>query len=153
MLRVKMKHFDDVFTRNVYNTIRQSIVDFDTIRANNNEDNFNLYYRYANFIDQNYVVSTPGATYSAMDKTLWKFNGYYQFTLGVEPYVTNRYDYWGYRICKATTHEFIVPAKQATSDFISEVKSLIYNISYWVGKIGFKLILHQNTLNVKRFFA
>jgi len=117
--------FDSVFTRAAYNTIRQSLIDRDTILADNNENGFNLYYRYANFIDPNYSANgVPGDTYNAMDTVVWMFNGYYQFTLGIEPYVKNRYDYWGYRICKAVAHEFYAPANQATDAFINEVKAL-----------------------------
>ena len=36
----------------------------------------------------------------------------------------NRYDYPGYSICKAVTHEFFAPANQATEGFINEVKAL-----------------------------
>lgn len=116
--------FDDVFTRAAYNAIRQSIVDRDIILADNNADGYNLYYRYGNFIDRNYTTIKPGETYTAMNKVVWTFNGYYQFILGIEPYVKNRYEYPGYSICKATTHEFYAPANQATDAFISEIKAL-----------------------------
>ena len=117
--------FDSVFTRAAYNTIRQSIVDQDIILADNNEDGYNLYYRYGNFIDLKYSSNgVPGDTYSAMSKVLSKFDGYHKYELGIEPYVKNRYDYPGYRICKAVTHEFFAPANQATEEFIRSLGSL-----------------------------
>jgi len=116
--------FNGILTRAAYNAIRQSIVDRDIILADNNEKGYNLYYRYANFTDKTYTTTNPGDTYRAIDKVLWSFNAYYQYTLGVEPYVKNIYDYWGYAVGKVVTHDFYAPANQATESFINEVKAL-----------------------------
>ena len=116
--------FDDVYTRSAYNAIRQSILDQEKILSGNNKDGFNPYYHYANFIDIECGSQKIGKTIIAMNAVLGSINGYYNYTLGVEPYAKEYYKFPGYRICQPMINEFLTPANAATDGFIQEINKL-----------------------------
>lgn len=116
--------FDDVYTRDAYNAVRQSIVDRDYIIAGNDENGYNRDYDYAHFVDPSRTMNSTGTTYRAVNSVLGVINGYYFYLLGVEPDIRELYKYPGYAICKATVHTFFAEANSATEGFVQSLKPL-----------------------------
>ena len=119
--------FTGIYTRGLYNAIRQSIVDRDKILPGNDSEGFNTYYAYANFIDKDFIPGEKeiGTAMALAKFTLWgHMSGYYNYTMGVEPYVKGYYNYYGYGIIKAYVNDFLAPANAATDSLIQEVSAL-----------------------------
>ena len=114
--------FNEVFTRDAYNAIRQSIVDVAEITENTDESGYNADYEYAHFLDETFNGS--GKTIETIKSVTATMFGYYNFSFGYEPTVENLYEYPGYRICKVQIHKHFEPANNATDDFIAEIKNL-----------------------------
>ena len=114
--------FDDIYTRDAYNAIRQSIVDIAEIIANTDENGYNADYEYAHFADETFNGS--GKTLEAMKSVTATMFGYYNFSFGYEPTVKNLYEYPGYRICKVQIHKHFEPANNATDSFVAEIENL-----------------------------
>ena len=114
--------FNEVFTRDAYNAIRQSIVDVAEITENTDEDGYNADYEYAHFVDETFNGS--GKTIEAMKSVTSTMFGYYNFSFGYELTIKNLYEYPGYRICKVQIHKHFEPANNATDTFIAEIKNL-----------------------------
>ena len=116
--------FNKIYTREVYNAIRQSIVDIEEITKNTDENGYNPDYTYAHFVDDEFTMSKSSATIEAMNSVTATMFGYYNFTFGYEPTVKNLYQYPGYRICKIQIHKHFEPANKATDGFVSEISNL-----------------------------
>ncbi len=116
--------FDDVYTKEAYNAIRQSIVDINEIIKDTDENGYNADYEYAHYIDKDFSFNSPGKTDEAMKSAVATFSGYYSFSFGTEPMVTNLYEYPGYRICMPQVHKYFEPANKATDNFIEEIAGL-----------------------------
>ena len=109
--------FNDIYTRDAYNAIRQSIVDIAEITENTDENGYNANYEYAHFVDE------TSNTIEVMKSVTATMFGYYNFSLGYEPTIKNLYEYPGYRICKVQIHKRFEPANKATDNFIVEIKN------------------------------
>lgn len=116
--------FDEIYTREAYNAIRQSIVDIEEITKNTDENGYNPDYTYAHFVDDEFTMSNTSATIEAMKSVTATMFGYYNFTLGYEPTVKNLYQHPGYRICQIQVHKHFEPANKATDSFIAEISNL-----------------------------
>ncbi len=116
--------FNEVYTRDAYNAIRQSIVDIKEITKNTDEKGYNPNYTYAHFVDEKATMSNSSKTLEAMKSVTASMFGYYNFDFGYEPTIKNLYQYPGYRICKIQIHKHFEPANKATDDFIAEVSNL-----------------------------
>ena len=110
--------FNETYTRDAYNAIRQSIVDIAEITENTDENGYNAGYEYAHFVDE------TSNTIEAMKSVTATMFGYYNFSLGYEPTIKNLYEYPGYRICKVQIHKHFEPANNATDSFIADIKNL-----------------------------
>ena len=110
--------FNEIYTRDAYNAIRQSIVDIAEITENTDENGYNVDYEYAHFVDE------TSKTIEAMKSVTATMFGYYNFSFGYEPTIKNLYEYPGYRICKVQIHKHFEPANNATDNFIAEIKNL-----------------------------
>ena len=117
-LKANPEIFNEVYTRNAYNAIRQSIVDIAEITENTDESGYNADYEYAHFADETSI------TIEAMKSVTATMFGYYNFSLGYEPTIKNLYEYPGYRICKVQIHKHFELANNATESFIAEIKNL-----------------------------
>lgn len=113
--------FNEVYTRDAYNTIRQSIVDIKEITQNTDENGYNTNYTYAHFVDEKETMNNSGETIEAMKSVTASMFGYYNFGFGYEPTIKNLYEYPGYRICKVQIHKHFEPANKATDSFIAEI--------------------------------
>ena len=119
--------FSGIYTRGVYNAIRQTIVDRDIILPGNNEKGFNPYYAYANYIDRDFV---PGEnevdTTNAIVRSVLPahMSSYYVLTDGAEPYAKDLYKYDGYGIVKIYMNDFLAPANRAADSLIHEIETL-----------------------------
>ena len=116
--------FNEVYTRDAYNTIRQSLVDIKQITPGNDENNYNSSYSYAHYIGANATMTNIGETNTAMNSVCAALDGYYNFKLGFEPGKRNYYQYPGYRICMSYINTHLTPAINATDSFIAEISSL-----------------------------
>ena len=116
--------FDEIYTRDAYNTIRQSLVDMGTILAGNDESGYNPNYHYAHFVDCGVSNGSQGATELAMESVAAHIRGYYAFEFGYEPDIKNIFEYFGYNICKPRINTFFEPANKATNSFVEEIKAL-----------------------------
>lgn len=112
--------FDDVYTREAYNAFRQTIVDKDEIVKGTDENGYNPNYHYAHFIDK----PSQGKTRKVFNTIAGDLFGYYNYTVGFEPYIKNIYEYPGYTICKVQVHDFFEPANNATDAFLQSIASL-----------------------------
>lgn len=121
-LKANPEIFNEIYTRDAYNVIRQSIVDIAEITENTDENSYNANYEYAHFVDE--VFDGSGKTIETMKSVTATMFGYYNFSLGYEPTIKNLYEYPGYRICKVQIHKHFEPANNATDSFISEIKNL-----------------------------
>lgn len=116
--------FDDVYTREAYNAIRQSIVDIKEITSNIDANQYNNSYSYAHYIGANSTMTDIGKTNTAMNSVGAALSGYYNFKLGFEPGKLNYYEYPGYRICMPYVNTHLNPAIKATDDFVAGIKHL-----------------------------
>ncbi len=116
--------FNDIYTKDAYNAVRQSIADIEEITNNTNEKGYNEQYDYAHFIDNSFNFSCFGKTIEAVKSATAAISGYYSFAFGYEPTVSNIYEYPGYRICMPQIHNFFQPANAATDNFIAEIQDL-----------------------------
>lgn len=114
--------FDDIYTRDAYNAIRQSIVDISEIIENTDESGYNAEYEYAHFVDK--IFNGSGKTIETMKSVTATMFGYYNFSFGYEPTIKNIYEHPGYRICKVQIHKHFEPSNNATDNFIAEIKNL-----------------------------
>lgn len=115
--------FNEPYTRDAYNAIRQSIVDIKEITQNTDENGYNPNYTYAHFVDEKATMSNSGETIDAMKSVTATMFGYYNFSLGYEPTIRNLYEYPGYRICKIQIHKYFEPANKATDGIIAEISN------------------------------
>ena len=116
--------FNEVYTRDAYNAIRQSIVDINEITQNTDENGYNPNYTYAHFVDEKASMSNSGKTIEAMKSVTASMFGYYNFSFGYEPTIKNLYEYPGYRICKPQIHKHFEPANKVTNGFVAEISNL-----------------------------
>ena len=116
--------FNDVYTRDAYNAIRQSIVDIKEITQNTDENGYNPSYTYAHFVDEKATMSNSSETIVAMKSVTATMFGYYNFSFGYEPTIKNLYQYPGYRTCKIQIHKHFEPANKATDSFIAVISNL-----------------------------
>lgn len=116
--------FNEVYTREAYNTIRQSIVDIKEITQNTDKNGYNPNYNYAHFIDKEATINNSGETIEAMKSVTASMFGYYNFSFGYEPTIKNLYQYPGYRTCKIQIHKHFEPANKATDSFVAEISNL-----------------------------
>ena len=116
--------FDEVYTREAYNAIRQSIVDIKEITSNTDDNKYNSNYSYANYIGTNATMTDIGKTNTAMNSVGASLSGYYNFKFGFESGKQNYYEYPGYRICMPYINTHLTPAIKATDSFIVEINSL-----------------------------
>ncbi len=148
--------FNEVYTKDAYNAIRQSIVDINEITKNTDENGYNADYMYAHYIDKDFTFSSPGKTDEAMKSAVSAFSGYYSFSFGYEPTVTNLYEYPGYRICKVQVHKHFEPANKATDNFIAEISELsekekVKRIAdYICDRVAYK---NENAAGINRVFT
>ena len=116
--------FNDVYTRDAYNAIRQSIVDIKQITQNTDESGYNPNYTYAHFVDEKATMRNSSETIEAMKSVTTTMFGYYNFSFGYETTIRNLYEYPGYRICKIQIHKHFEPANRVTDNFIAEISVL-----------------------------
>lgn len=116
--------FNEVYTRDAYNAIRQSLVDIKQITPGTDKNNYNNNYSYAHYIGANATMTDIGKTNTAMNSVCAALDGYYNFKLGFEPGKRNYYQYPGYRICMPYINTHLTPAIDATNSFIAEIESL-----------------------------
>lgn len=121
-LKANPKIFNEIYTRDAYNAIRQSIVDISEITENTDDNGYNADYEYAHFVDE--VFNGTGETIEVMKSVTATMFGYYNLSFGYEPTIKNLYEYPGYRICKVQIHKHFEPANNATDSFIAEIKNL-----------------------------
>ena len=123
-LKANQDIFDEVYTREAYNAIKQSIVDIKEITSNTDENSYNSNYSYAFYIGADATMTDIGKTNTAMNSVGAALNGYYNFKFGFEPGKRNYYEYPGYRICMPYVNTHLNPAIRATDNFIAEISSL-----------------------------
>lgn len=116
--------FDDTYTRSAYNALRQTFVDRNIIIAGNDDKGYNANYQYAHFIDHTQSLEHTGQTVSAINSVLGNMNGYYTYNLGVEPNLTNYWEYPGYSICRVAVHSYFTSANEETESFINGLDGL-----------------------------
>ncbi len=121
-LKANLDIFNEIYTRDAYNAIRQSIVDIAEITKNTDENGYNADYEYAHFVDGTFTGT--GETIEAMKSVTATMFGYYNLSFGYEPTIKNLYEYPGYRICKVQIHKHFESANKATGNFIAEIKNL-----------------------------
>ena len=148
--------FNEVYTRDAYNAIRQSIVDIKEITKNTDEKGYTPSYTYAHFVDEKATMSNSGETIEAMKSVTATMFGYYNFSLGYEPTIRNLYEYPGYRICKVQIHKHFEPANKATESFIAEISNLtdrekVKQIAdYICDRVTYK---DENVVGINRMFT
>lgn len=116
--------FDEIYTREAYNAIRQTIEDTDTVTENTDENGYNSTYDYAHYVDREFTFNKPGKTDETMKSVVSMFSAYYTFSFGSEPDIKNLYEYPGYRICKVQINNNFADTKKATDNFIREIEYL-----------------------------
>ena len=110
--------FSEIYTREAYNTMRQTLADTAKILANDST------YRYAHYVDHGFTFSTPGKTDTAMKSVAAYISGYYTYSFGAEPTIRNLYEFPGYRILKVEVNPRYSDANAATEDFINSLSVL-----------------------------
>jgi len=110
--------FSEIYTREAYNTMRQTIADAAKIIADDSA------YRYAHYVDHGFTFSTPGATDTAMKSVAAYISGYYTYSFSAEPTIRNLYEFPGYRILKVEVNPRYADANAATEDFIHSLSDL-----------------------------
>lgn len=113
--------FSDIYTKEAYNTMRQTVADTKLIIDGNNADGYNPAYSYAHYVDTEFTFTTPGKTDTAMKSVANVLSGYYIYCFGAEPTVKNLYEYPGYRILKVQVNPKYESANTATDEFIGSI--------------------------------
>ena len=155
-LKANQDIFDEIYTREAYNAIRQSIVDIKEVTSNTDENNYNSNYSYASYIGADATMTDIGKTNTAMNSVAASLNGYYNFKFGFEPGKRNYYEYPGYRICMPYVNTHLNPAIKATDDFIAEISSLpdrqkVKKIADYIGdRVAYK---DDNAAGINRVFT
>ena len=116
--------FNDIYTKEAYNTMRQTIADTKSIIDGNNADGYNPTYSYAHYVDTEFTFTTPGKTDTAMKSVANILSGYYTYSFGAEPTVKNLYEYPGYRILKVQVNPKYESANNATNEFVGSIATL-----------------------------
>lgn len=116
--------FSDIYTKEAYNTMRQTVADTKSIIDGNNADGYNPTYSYAHYGDSEFTFTTPGKTDTAMKSVANILSGYYTYSFGAEPTVKNLYEYPGYRILKVQVNPKYESANMATDEFVNSLASL-----------------------------
>lgn len=116
--------FGDIFTKEAYNTMRQTVADTKSIIDGNNADGYNPTYSYAHYVDAEFTFTTPGKTDTAMKSVANVLSGYYTYSFGAEPTVKNLYEYPGYRILKVQVNPKYESANTATDEFVNSLAAL-----------------------------
>ena len=116
--------FSDIYTKEEYNTMRQTIADTKSIVAGNNADGYNPTYSYAHYVDTEFTFTSPGKTDTAMKSVANVLSGYYTYSFGVEPTVKNLYEYPGYQILKVQVNTKYESANVATDEFVGSIATL-----------------------------
>lgn len=116
--------FDNIYTKEAYNTMRQTVADTKYIIDGNNADGYNPTYSYAHYVDTEFTFSTPGKTDTAMKSVANVLSGYYTYSFGAEPTVKNLYEYPGYRILKVQVNPKYESANTATDEFVNSLTAL-----------------------------
>ncbi|MBQ2840287.1 MAG: hypothetical protein IJE70_02975 [Oscillospiraceae bacterium] len=153
-LKANSDIFDDVYTRDAYNAIRQSIIDIAEITKNTDENGYNTDYEYGHFVDD--TSDGMGETIEVMKSVTATMFGYYNFSFGYEPTISNFYEYPGYRICKPQIHKHFEPANNATDGFIVEISNLtdlekVKRIAdYICDRVAYK---NENAAGINRVFT
>lgn len=117
----KQSIFGDIYTKEAYNTMRQTIADTKVIIDGNNADGYNPTYSYAHYVDTEFTFTSPGKTDTAMKSVANVISGYYTYSFGAEPTVKNLYEYPGYRILKVQVNPKYESANTATDEFIGSI--------------------------------
>ena len=116
--------FNDIYTKDAYNALYQSLSDIEEITQGTDEYGYNPSYVYAHFIAKDSDFSTVGKTETAVKSATARISAYYDFTFGWEPFIKNLSDYPGYRICRPFIRDALTPAKNATDTFIQNLSGL-----------------------------
>lgn len=116
--------FNEIYMKEAYNSIRQTINDIETIIKNTDENGYNSLYNYAHYVDGEFTFNNPGKTDEAMKSVVSMFSAYYAFSLDTEPDIKNLYEYPGYKICKVQINNNFADTKKATDNFIRDLEGL-----------------------------
>ena len=116
--------FGDIYTKEAYNTMRQTIADTKAIVVGVDKDGYNPSYSYAHYVDAEFTFTTPGKTDAAMKSVANVLSGYYTYSFGAEPTVKNLYEYPGYRILKVQVNPKYESANAATDEFVGSIATL-----------------------------
>ena len=116
--------FDSIYTKEAYNTMRQTVADTKSITDGNNADGYNPTYSYAHYVDTEFTFTTPGKTDTAMKSVANVLSGYYTYSFSAEPTVKNLYEYPGYRILKVQVNPKYESANTATDEFVNSLAAL-----------------------------
>ena len=116
--------FSDVYTREAFNAMRQTIADTKAIVVGADKDGYNPAYSYAHYVDSEFTFTTPGKTDNAMKSVTSVISGYYTYSFGSEPTAKNLYEYPGYRILKVQVNPAFEKANAATDGFINRLSEL-----------------------------
>lgn len=108
--------FDSIYTREAYNTIRQTVIDRDAIVQTVNDKFVNPYYSYAS-------VCASEETKLEMGTVMARMANYYAHQTGVEGYRSGQlWEYPGYFLCKVSTP--FTEANRATDAFVASLSGL-----------------------------
>lgn len=113
--------FGDIYTKEAYNTMRQTVADTKAIVVGADKDGYIPSYSYAHYVDTEFTFTTPGRTDTAMKSVANVLSGYYTYSFGAEPTVKNLYEYPGYRILKVQVNPKYESANAATDEFIGSI--------------------------------
>ena len=116
--------FGDIYTKEAYNTMRQTVTDTKVIVVGADKDGYNPAYSYAHYVDTEFTFTTPGKTDTAMKSVANLLSGYYTYSFGAEPTVKNLYEYPGYRILKVQVNPKYESANTATDEFVNSLAAL-----------------------------
>ncbi len=116
--------FDDIYTRDAFNTIRQTIMDTPLIVQGNNNEGYNENYSYAHYVDKEFSFTTQSESDAAMKSVIARLSCYYIYSFSAEPYLQNIFEYPGYRILTVKINGKYEKANQATDEFIEELNNL-----------------------------
>ena|GEM_PF-865354 len=110
--------FNTTYTREAYNTLRQTVIDRDAIVQSVNDNAVNPYYSYAS-------ASSSEETKAEMKFVAARSGIYNRYETGVEGYRTGQlWLYPGYFICKASIPSVFDEANKATDAFVATLKAM-----------------------------
>ncbi len=110
-LNANQNIFNDVYTKDAYNAIKQTILDRNEISTGTDEYGYNKGYNYANFVDSKTTLEQMGDTTKAMKSVLNVLSGEYTYELGSAVDISNIYEYPGYSICMVKLNPKLEAAK------------------------------------------